>query len=206
MNRAAMPRPAVRCLAACLLVAALSSCSRGAADHAQAPLAGAAIGGPFTLVSADGKTVRWSDFAGRYRIVYFGYTYCPDACPLDVQRLMQGFALFKQAHPDLAGQVQPMFVSIDPARDTPAKVGEFARAFSPDLMGLTGTPAQVDAAARAFKVYYRKVPGARPDQYLMDHSRTAYLMGRKGEPIALLPIDAADQGKAVAAELGKWVS
>lgn len=201
-----MPGPLARCLAAILFVAPVSACSRGAPDHAHAPLAGAAIGGPFTLIDASGRTVRWSDFDGRYRIVYFGYTYCPDACPLDVQRMSQGFAAFKQAHPDLARQVQPMFVSIDPARDSPAKVGEFTRAFSPDLIGLTGTPAQVDAAARAFKVYYRKVPGATPDQYLMDHSRTAYLMGRKGEPLALLPIDVEDRGKAVAAELAKWVS
>ena len=200
-----MPRPARR-LAAILLLACLAACSRGEADPARAPLAGAAIGGPFTLVDASGKTVHWSDFDGRYRIVYFGYTYCPDACPLDVQRMAQGFAAFKQAHRDLAKRVQPIFVSIDPARDTPAKVGEFTRAFSPDLIGLTGTDQQVAEAAQAFKVYYKKVPGSAPDQYLMDHSRTAYLMGRKGEPLALLPIDVADQGKAVAAVLAKWVS
>ena len=201
-----MPGPLSRCLAALVFVAAVSACSRGTPDRAQAPLAGAAIGGPFTLMDSTGKTVRWSDFDGRYRIVYFGYTYCPDACPLDVQRIARGFALFKQVQPGLAKQVQPLFVSIDPARDTPAKVGEFARAFSPDIMGLTGTDQQVADAAKAFKAYYKKVPASAPDQYVMDHSRTAYLMGRKGEPIALLPIDVADQGKAVAAELAKWVS
>ena len=168
------------------------------------PLAGAAIGGPFELVDKTGKTVRWSDFDGKYRIVYFGYTYCPDVCPLDVQHLMQGFARFEEAEPRLAAEVQPIFVSIDPVRDTPAKAGEFAAAFSEDLIGLTGTAEQVDAAAKAFGVYYAKGEDAGGNSYLMDHSRSAYLMGRQGEPIALLP---ADKGaEAVATELERWVS
>ena len=148
--------------------------------------------------------MRWSDFDGKYRIVYFGYTYCPDVCPLDVQHLMQGFARFEEAEPRLAAEVQPIFVSIDPVRDTPAKAGEFAAAFSEDLIGLTGTAEQVDAAAKAFGVYYAKGEDAGGNSYLMDHSRSAYLMGRQGEPIALLP---ADKGaEAVAAELERWVS
>ena len=168
------------------------------------PLAGAAIGGPFELVDKTGKTVRWSDFDGKYRVVYFGYTYCPDVCPLDVQYLMQGFERFEEAEPELAAEVQPIFVTIDPARDTPAKVGEFAAAFSEDLIGLTGTAEQVDAAAKAFGVYYAKGEDAGGNSYLMDHSRSAYLMGRQGEPIALLP---ADKGaEAVATELERWVS
>ena len=168
------------------------------------PLAGAAIGGPFELVDKTGKTVRWSDFDGKYRIVYFGYTYCPDVCPLDVQHLMQGFARFEEAEPRLAAEVQPIFVSIDPVRDTPAKAGEFAAAFSEDLIGLTGTAEQVDAAAKAFGVDYAKGEDAGGSSYLMDHSRSAYLMGRQGEPIALLP---ADKGaEAVATELERWVS
>jgi len=148
--------------------------------------------------------VRWSDFDGKYRVLYFGYAYCPDVCPLDVQRMMQGFARFKQAQPALAAQVQPIFVTIDPARDTPAVVGEFTRAFSNDLLGLTGTPAQVDKAAKAFAVYYQKGEQSAGGGYMMDHSRAAYLMGRKGEPIATLPVD--ESPEAVATELGKWVS
>jgi protein SCO1/2 len=139
-------------------------------------------------------------------MVYFGYTYCPDVCPLDVQHLMQGYARFKEADPELAAQVRPIFISIDPARDTPAKVAEFAAAFSSDLLGLTGTPEQVDRAAKAFAVYYQKGEDAGGGSYLMDHSRAAYLMGRKGEPIALLPVEMNDKGAAVAAELEKWVS
>jgi protein SCO1/2 len=136
-------------------------------------------------------------------VLYFGYAYCPDVCPLDVQRMMQGFARFKAAEPALAAQVQPIFVTIDPARDTPKVVGEFTHAFSNDLLGLTGTAEQVDRAAKAFAVYYQKGEGTNGG-YLMDHSRAAYLMGRKGEPIATLPVD--QSAEAVAAELAKWVS
>jgi len=191
-------------LAACLALALLSGCGSAEAPPAEPPLAGAAIGGPFELVDSAGKTVRWSDFDGKYRVLYFGYAYCPDVCPLDVQRMMQGFASFKAAHPALAAQVQPIFVTIDPARDTPAVVGEFTHAFSNDLLGLTGTPEQVDKAAKAFAVYYQKGEVSAGGGYMMDHSRAAYLMGRKGEPIATLPVD--QNAEAVAAELAKWVS
>jgi len=198
MNGRAMTKP-VPFLAA-LLLAFAAACSNAPSEAP--PLQGAAIGGPFELVDKAGKTVRWSDFAGQYRIVYFGYTFCPDACPLDMAATMQGFSRFEKASPKLAAQVQPLFVSIDPARDTPAKVGEFAAAFHPRLIGLTGTSEQVAAAAKAFSAYYARGKPAG-DGYLMDHSRVVYLMGRRGEPIAMLP---ADKGpEAVAAELAKWV-
>ena len=149
--------------------------------------------------------MRWSDFDGRYRMIYFGYAYCPDICPYDVQQMMKGYNRFKEAEPELAAQVQPIFVTIDPERDTPAVVGEFTRAFSSDLLGLTGTPEQVAKAAKAFAVYYNKGEDAGDGSYLMDHSRAAYLMGRDGKPIALLPVEVQDKGEAVAAELAKWV-
>lgn len=191
-----------RFLALCLPLALFAAgCDAPAGEP---PLAGATIGGPFELVDSEGKTVRWSDFDGRYRMIYFGYAYCPDVCPLDVQRMMQGYERFKKANPELAAQVQPLFVTIDPARDTPQVVGEFASAFSDDLIGLTGTPEQVAGAAKSFAVYYAKGEEGEAGGYLMDHSRAAYLMGRKGEPIALLPVEkSADE---VAAELERWVS
>lgn len=207
MNHGAMPTPRRRSIAVlstlCLPLALLAGCG-SQAPAAEAPLAGAAIGGPFELVDKTGKTVRWSDFDGKYRIVYFGYTYCPDACPFDMQRLVKGYNAFKQAEPELAAQVQPIFISVDPDRDTPAIVGEFTAAFSKDLLGLTGTPEQVDKAAKAFVAPYAKVETG--DSYLMDHPRIAYLMGRKGEPIALLPVEKEGGEEEVAAELEKWVS
>jgi protein SCO1/2 len=120
--------------------------------------------------------------------------------------MIKGYNRFGEAEPQLAAQIQPIFISIDPERDTPAKVGEFTAAFSADLLGLTGSPEQIDRAAKAFKVYYKKGQDAGNGSYLMDHSRAAYLMGRDGSPIAPLPVDVVDKGETVAAELEKWVS
>lgn len=200
MNHRAMTIRNAFCIAAAL---ALSACgSGGSAPTERPPLEGAKIGGPFTLADKTGRVVRWSDFAGKYRIVYFGYTFCPDACPLDVQQMMQGFVRFAKAEPALAADVQPIFISIDPARDTPARVGEFASAFSPRLLGLTGTAQQVAEAAKAFAAYYAKGKETTGG-YLMDHSRVAYLMDREGKPLAMLSVDKG--ADAVAAELTKWV-
>ena len=167
-------------------------------------LRGAPIGGPFELVDKAGKTVRWSDFAGKYRIVYFGYTYCPDVCPTDVQRMTQGLRLYAKEHPALAKRIQPIFITVDPERDTPAKVGEFAAAFSPDLIGLTGTPAQVAAAKEAFKVSSSKGAVQPGGGYLVSHSSLTYLFDPAGKPLGTLPTDKGPQ--AVAAELERWIS
>jgi len=223
MKRSAMPRkmpiaarpfrlPAQRgkrgfpalfaCLPLVLGALSLAGCGQQA-ERADPPLAGSQLGGNFTLADKTGKTVRYADFAGKWRILYFGYTFCPDVCPLDVQHLMQGYHAFARAHPDRAARTVPMFVSIDPERDTPTAVGQFAAAFGPELVGLTGTPAQVAVAAKDFAVFYQKRPGANPGSYLMDHSRAAYLMDPDGKPVALLPVD--ENGPAVAAELEKWV-
>jgi protein SCO1 len=203
MNRRAMTHR-FRVPVSVLLFAALAlpGCDAPSAPAERPPLEGARIGGPFTLVDKTGKTVRWQDFAGRFRIVYFGYAFCPDACPTDVATMMQGFGKFEKAQPARAARVAPIFISIDPARDTPARVGEFAAAFSPRLTGLTGSPAEVAKAAKAFAAYYAKGEESAGG-YLMDHSRIAYLMGPDGAPIAMLPIDKS--ADAVAAELAKWV-
>lgn len=201
MNPSAMIKPFFAiALAACSL-AALSAC--GSEPGSPPPLEGAALGGPFELTSGTGKTVKWDDFAGKYRIVYFGYAYCPDVCPFDVQRMMQGFSKFAEAEPKLAEAVQPIFITIDPERDTPEKIQEFTSAFSDRLLGLTGTPEQIAAAAKSFAVYYAKGEVTDTGAYLMDHSRAAYLMDRDGKPLALLPVDAG--AEQVTAELLKWV-
>lgn len=197
----------VRRLAPLALIAclpALAACQQQGTAEAP-PLEGAAIGGPFTLSDKDGKTVTWDQFKGRWRVVYFGYTFCPDACPMDVQAMMAGFTKFEKAEPAKAAKVQPIFISIDPARDTPQVVGEWSAAFGPRLLGLTGSPEQVKQAADAFAAYYKKGEET-PGGYLMDHSRIAYLMDPDGKPIAMLPIDKGQGAPdAVAAELAKWV-
>lgn len=183
------------------LTASLSACQQPEQAE-RPPLEGAAIGGPFTLVDKDGGIVTWDQFRGMWRVVYFGYTFCPDACPMDVQAMMRGFYSFEKARPQVAAKVQPIFISIDPARDTREVVGQWTAAFGPRLLGLTGTPQQVKTAADAFAAYYKKGEQT-PGGYLMDHSRIAYLMDPNGKPIAMLPVDKGPD--AVAAELAKWV-
>lgn len=183
---------------------ALSACGGAGAPAADAPLAGAAIGGDFTLTGSKGQPVRWADFAGKYRIVYFGYTFCPDVCPTDMSRVAQGLKALKASDPAKAGKIAAIFITIDPERDTEAVVGEFAAAFSPDIVGLTGTPEQIAATAKAFKVFYAKGEAQPGGGYLVDHSNVVYLFGPDGAPIATLPTDKG--GEAVAAELARWVN
>lgn len=190
-------------LAAAFMLA-LAGCSFEATAPAEPPLAGATIGGEFELTGSDGETVRWGDFAGQYRIVYFGFTYCPDICPTDVQRMTQGLRQFSQDAPERAAKIQPIFITIDPERDTPEIVDEFTSAFSDDLIGLTGTPEQIKAAADTFRVFYSKGEETESGGYLMDHSNITYLFGPTGEPIATLPTD--EGADAVTAELDTWVS
>jgi protein SCO1/2 len=202
MNRINKPSLLIPALIAAAALA-LAGCS-GAAPAAEPPLAGADIGGDFALTASDGRTVRWGDFAGKYRVVYFGYAFCPDICPTDMQRVAQGLKVLKASDPAKAARIQPLFITIDPERDTQKVVGEFAAAFSPDIIGLTGTPEQIAAAAKAFRVFYAKGEAVAGGGYLVDHSNIVYLFGPDGEPLATLPVD---QGAdAVAAELDRWVS
>lgn len=204
MNRRAMTMHFLRAATLSILATmALNACSAAPTPPTEAPpLAGAAIGGPFTLVDQNNTPVGWDDLRGKYAVLYFGYAFCPDVCPTDVAAMMQGYARFEKTQPALAAKIQPVFITIDPARDTPKVVGEFAAAFHPKLMGLTGSPAQIKQAADAFKAYYAKGQESAGG-YLMDHSRIAYLMGPDGQPISMLPVDKG--AEAVSAELAKWV-
>jgi len=168
------------------------------------PLKGAEIGGEFELIDTAGNTVKWSDFDGRYRIIYFGFAYCPDICPTDVQRMIQGLNQAVDRNPGLDDKIQPIFVSVDTERDTPEIVGQFTRAFSEDLIGLTGSAAAIQSAADAFGVFYSRGEDTPGGGYLIDHSRIVYLFGPDGEPLATLPTDLGPE--AVAAEIEKWAS
>ncbi|WP_257545940.1 SCO family protein [Sphingopyxis sp. DBS4] len=212
MNIAIMGRKLARSSLLLLTAAMLAGCNAPAgAPAGDPPLAGAKIGGPFTLTDQDGKTVRDTDFAGKYRLVYFGYSYCPDICPVDLQKLMRGLSAFEKSDPARGARVAPMFITVDPERDTPAALKAFVSRYHPRLLGLTGTPEQIAAVAKAYVVTYNKVPGSAPDRYLMAHSQLAFLMDPVGKPLALLPLDdpstEPDEGAPdkVAAELAKWV-
>lgn len=134
-------------------------------------VAGSAIGGPFELVSETGATVTDTDVITKPTLVYFGYTFCPDVCPLDSARNAQAAYLLEEQGIDLG----TVFISVDPARDTVEVVRNFTDNFHEDMIGLTGSPAQVRAASQAYKTYYRVQEGD-PEFYLVDHSTQTYLM------------------------------
>ncbi len=167
------------------------------------PLAGARIGAPFTLTDQNGRRVSDRDFAGKWRIVYFGYTFCPDVCPTGLQMLSAGLKAFEKADPVRAAKVVPIFITVDPARDTPAVLKPFVAAFHPRLVGLTGSEAEIAAVTRAYGTYAARGKQQPGGGYLVDHSSQAYLMGPDGQPIALL----SEQGppQTIADELARWV-
>lgn len=201
MNALVMSKHPIAFAIALVATAFTSACNE---PQEAPPLQGASIGGYFELVDSHGRTTNWEDFDGAYRMVYFGYAYCPDVCPFDLNRMMLGYRQFAEANPRLATNVQPIFITVDPERDTPERIGKYVSNFGDNLIGLTGTPDQIAQAARAFAVYYARGEEGEDGTYLMDHSRAAYLMGLNGEPIALLPVDKTPE--AVAAELDKWIS
>ncbi|MBI6629473.1 SCO family protein [Pontibaca salina] len=131
----------------------------------------AQIGGPFELVNAQGQTVTDTEVITQPTLIYFGYTFCPDVCPLDVARNAAAVDILEER-----GQmVTPVFISIDPKRDTPKVVGDFADNMHQRMVGLTGSPEQVKAASQAYKTYYNAHP-AEDDFYLVDHSTFSYLV------------------------------
>ena len=144
----------------------------------------ALVGGPFSLVGADGKTVTDQDFRGRYMLVFFGFTHCPDICPAELQVIAE--ALDKLG--DKAAKVVPIFITVDPERDDPKTMGEYVKSFGPNFVGLTGSPEAIAAAAKAYRVAYAKVENKEnKDNYTIDHSALAYLMGPDGQYITHIP-------------------
>ncbi len=150
-------------------------------------LAGSSLGGAFSLVNQDGKAMTDKDFAGRYRLMYFGYTFCPDVCPTDVGLIARGLQAYAAHRPERGQKVAALFITVDPERDNPAAMKAFVGAFGPYVTGLTGTPAAIDAARKSYGIYARKVPTSDPANYLVDHFAVIYLFGPRGEPIAFVP-------------------
>ena len=137
-----------------------------------------AIGGPFSLLDGDGRTVTDAQFRGRWLLVYFGYTHCPDACPTALQDMATALDDLGAKRQDVA----PIFITVDPERDTPAVMKDYVANFGPGITGLSGPPDAVAQAARAYRVYYAKHPTA--DGYDMDHSSIIYLMDPQGRFVA----------------------
>ena len=140
------------------------------------------IGGPFVLVDHTGKTRTDEDFRGKLLLIYFGYSYCPDVCPTDLQQIslaIKGLGTAGEA-------IQPLFITLDPERDTAAHLADYVPLFHPRLIGLTGSAEQIRRVALAYKVYYAKYPPGSPD-YVVDHSSFIYLIDENGKYIGFFP-------------------
>jgi protein SCO1/2 len=185
-----------------LLSLLLGACAQ-AAPAEDPPLKGARMGGAFSLTDQNGRRVTERSWPGQYRLVYFGYTFCPDVCPVDMRVLGAGLRRFEASDPARGARVQPIFISVDPARDTPPVLREFVANFHPRLAGLTGTADEIARTARAYGVYYERREGTTPGAYLMDHSRYAVLYDPQNQPLAMIPYDHGPQGAAD--ELARWV-
>jgi len=139
------------------------------------------IGGPFNLIDQDGQSVSEADFKGQYMLIYFGYTYCPDICPTSLSAMADALDLLG----DKAARITPVFITVDPERDDAPALKMYVEHFYPRLVGLTGSVDQIQAAAKAYKVYFAKVgDGYGDDDYAMEHSSITYLMGPDGEFIS----------------------
>jgi protein SCO1 len=158
----------------------------------------AAIGGAFRLTDQDGATVTEQDFRGRPFLVFFGFTHCPDVCPttlFDVSEIM------RKLGPD-AERMRAAFITVDPERDTPQALKDYLSSFDPRLKGLTGDVPAITAVAKAYRVYFKKVP-LEPDGYTMDHTAIVYLMDKEGRFVA--PFSLKRTTDAAVADLRKYL-
>lgn len=164
---------------AVVIIAGLQILRGGTTDQA------AGIGGPFMLTDQTGAQVTDQSYKGLYRLIYFGYTFCPDACPTQLQ-------VMAQAVDDLgpAGKkIQPIFITVDPERDSVKQLSGYVPLFHPRLVGLTGTPMQIAQVAKEYKVYYAKADDPGSGTYLMNHSSFVYLMDPAGKFVTVFPHD-----------------
>lgn len=157
----------------------------------------ALVGGPFELINQKGETVTEADFRGRHMLIFFGFTYCPDICPLTLEII--GAAMDELG--PMSDQVQPVFVTVDPERDTPEVLAEYLSYFGDNIVGLTGTPDQVSHILSIYRVYAAKTGDIASEDYLMDHSTIVYLMAPDGRFMTHFsqiasPQDLADQIRA----------
>lgn len=146
------------------------------------------IGGAFTLVDQNGKTVTDKDFSSKYLFIYFGFASCPAICPTELQKMTEAYQALPRAWQD---RIQPVFITIDPERDTPSILKNYVELFMPQMIALTGSMDQIETVKKAYKVYGAKVPDG--DSYTMDHSSFIYFMGPGGKPLAMFKTsDTAD--------------
>ncbi len=163
----------------------------------------ALIGGPFELVDQFGQARSDADFLGDYMLIYFGYTYCPDICPASLGIMTQAIDQLEESDKARADRITPVFITVDPERDKVENMKQYAEHFRPDMVAMTGTPEQIAAAAKAYRVYYAKAEDDSSSDYLMDHSSIFYLMGPDGKYVKHFTHN--DDSKTIATALAELV-
>lgn len=146
------------------------------------------FGGPFSLVNQDGIPVTDATYRGKYLLVYFGYTYCPDLCPTALQNITETVEELGLKSDDL----RVLFITVDPERDLPAKLKDYVASFHPNIAGLTGAPDQVAAVAKAYGVTYKKAETVDDGNYVMDHTTLMYVLDKSGKPLASMDMEQVD--------------
>ncbi len=160
-------------------------------------VAGIGLGGDFSLIDYNGVAVTQDDYKQSYKLVFFGFTSCPMICPVEMQKMTEALTSLEGTHPDVLKKLQPLFITTDPARDTPEVMKEYTAMFYPKIIGLTGSKEQVDAAIATYRVFAQKVENENTTSdamdYDMDHSAYTYLMSPDNELISIYRMeDSAD--------------
>lgn len=158
-----------------------------------------AFGGPFTLVDQDGKQVTEKDYTGRYRLIYFGFTYCPAICPTELSKITAALNKLGGKSKDIL----PMFITIDPERDTAEKIKNYIKLFHPSLVGLTGTTEQIKTVLKNYKIYAAKRQDPSMSEYTMDHSSFIYLIAPDDRLLHIFKMQ--DDADAMADVMGRWL-
>jgi cytochrome oxidase Cu insertion factor (SCO1/SenC/PrrC family) len=190
---------------ACVLFSAPTAANETAEPSATELIEGllsgrAPVGGPFELTDHTGHRRTDADFHGKLVVLYFGYTYCPDVCPTELQSISLALDQLGAA----ADTVQPLFITVDPGRDTPARLADFVSSFHPRLIGLTGSLAEIRKTAIAYRTFFAKNGATTPDDYSVDHTGFIYLLGKDGRYLGFLPPGLAPDAiaDAIRARLG----
>jgi cytochrome oxidase Cu insertion factor (SCO1/SenC/PrrC family) len=175
---------ALACVVSSAALAANEAAEPSPTELIEGLLSGRApVGGPFELTDQTGRRRTDADFHGKLVVLYFGYTYCPDVCPTELQSISLALDKLGAA----AETVQPVFISVDPERDTPARLAEFVASFHPGLIGLTGSLAEIRKTAIAYRTFFAKNSATAPGEYSVDHTGFIYLVGKDGRYLGFLP-------------------
>lgn len=159
--------------------------TRGAASG----IAGVKIGGPFSLVNQNGESVTEKNFAGQYKLIYFGFTYCPAICPTELQKITRVLKTLEKDNPKLAANIAPIFITVDPERDTPEVLKDYITQFHPKLVGLTGSVEQIEDAKKKYRIFAAKVQEEGMSDYTMDHSSFIYFIGPDDNVLGVYRMD-----------------